>query len=212
MRLLAWLWVAASWVAAASSLILTQTPNSVTVPENNSVSISCKGEAQNDQKAVFWYRQTNGTTDFQFLMHTSTIGRETHAKGIEQRFKTTLRSGPELCILKISMLKKEDSGMYYCTVLHGGIYTAASGTNLTVGELPPSPPPTTKPTKPKPKKPCHCSSGILKTKGFSCGSLVLGPLAAGAAALLVAVVSTLYYFSRLPKKCRHRMIKKKLLH
>lgn len=120
-------------LTAASSLILTQTPNSVTVPENNSVSISCKGEAQNDQKAVFWYRQTNGTTDFQFLMHTSTIGRETHAKGIEQRFKTTLRSGPELCILKISMLKKEDSGMYYCTVLHGGIYTAASGTNLTVG-------------------------------------------------------------------------------
>ncbi|KAK1176621.1 T-cell surface glycoprotein CD8 beta chain-like [Acipenser oxyrinchus oxyrinchus] len=212
MRLLAWLWVAASWVAAASSSILTQIPKSIIMPENKSASIICGGEAQNDQNAFFWYRQTNGTYDFQFLMHTSTIGRETRAKGIEQRFKTTLRPRPEFCVLKISMLKKEDSGMYYCAISHGGTFTAASRINLTVGELPPPPPPTTKPTKPKPRKPCHCSSGILKTKGFSCGSLVLGPLAAGAAALLVAVVSTLYYFSRLPKKCRHRMIKKKLLH
>ncbi|MBN3278129.1 CD8B protein, partial [Polyodon spathula] len=102
-------------LTAANSSILTQIPNSIIIPENKSVSITCKGEAQIAQKGIFWYRQTNGIYDFQFLVHISTSGRETHAEGIDQRFKTTLRTGPELCTLKISLLKKEDSGMYYCS-------------------------------------------------------------------------------------------------
>lgn len=120
------------------------------------------------------------------------------------KFKLS-RRGSQSFLLRIFKLTEADTGVYSC-VLKGKTNNELwiPGTLLRPGVTPPTVPPTVKVKRPI-KPICHCL-GNYQPKG-GCSSLVLWPLVGLTGGLAVALVCTLYYFSRLPKKCRHHFVK-----
>uniref|UniRef100_W5LZD8 Cd8 beta n=1 Tax=Lepisosteus oculatus TaxID=7918 RepID=W5LZD8_LEPOC len=172
-------------------------------------SISCEW-GEKSPSGVFWYRQTE--EGFQFLFHYSVTDKYTYgidAPSEQERFKGSKRDSIKtIFILKILRVQEKDAGIYYCGVLNRTELTLSDGAELRPGETPPTlPPPTTTPRKPTPFR-CPSRRRPKPQPGWGCGPLVLWPLAGGLSALAVAWVCTLYYFSRLPKKCRHRFTKR----
>uniref|UniRef100_A0A4W5P0Y9 Ig-like domain-containing protein n=1 Tax=Hucho hucho TaxID=62062 RepID=A0A4W5P0Y9_9TELE len=116
---------------------------------------------------VFWFRTLHNNLDFQFFLSLNNAGQASHEASVdEHRFKAR---------------KSEDTGLYTCMLQNQKENELwMPGVLLRPGE--------TWPTLPPHHKVFCCVPG--------CGSKVLWPLVGVLLALAVALISTLYYFSR----------------
>ncbi|XP_036444325.1 uncharacterized protein LOC118820225 [Colossoma macropomum] len=174
-----------------------------------SETLTCECPDHQCQK-VYWYRFLQDTGEFQFLMFGNSANAVKHAEGITAtRFKLSANEGAKITYsLRITGLEKNDAGIYSCmfnSPKHDQKSQMPAGYYIRPGEhAPTSPPPTVK--IPKKKKPQVCPPNNQPVKG--CKPLVLWPSVGVLLVLAVVLISTLYYFSRLPKKCRHQYTKK----
>ncbi|XP_075870592.1 uncharacterized protein cd8b [Nelusetta ayraudi] len=209
-RPFAWtLWMVALWTSGWG-LILQQNPPKVLYPEllsNYSIECHC-GNFPCD--SVFWYRFISGRSEVQYLGKSNHANRQVHGDKVDKnKFRFNARSNAIFTLTVIS-LTKEDTGTYSC-FLGGRKFDEGkwnSGVLLLPGVLPPTPPPPPPTPKKKIKSVCNCPN---KRSKDGCGPLILWPLVGLIAAITVALVCTLYHFSRLPKKCRHHFTKKRLM-
>ncbi|XP_060898272.1 uncharacterized protein cd8b isoform X1 [Labrus mixtus] len=154
---------------------------------------------------VYWFH--SNPQKVQFVGHCNSANRDNYGIGVDKkRFKITKKSSMSFT-LRISNVTKEDTGIYSC-VLKGNrnMEVWKSGVLLLPGVMLPTVPVKTKP-KPTVRSVCRCSKG--KSSQDGCGSLILWPLVGIIASLALALIFILYYFSRLPKKCRHHFVKKR---
>ncbi|KAL7844141.1 hypothetical protein SRHO_G00226800 [Serrasalmus rhombeus] len=173
-----------------------------------SESLTCECPDHQCQK-VYWYRFLQETEKLQFLVFGNSANSVTHAEGIDAtRFKVSVNEGSKITYsLRITGLQKNETGFYSCmfnSPKHEQKSQMPAGYYIRPGEYPPtSSPPVVKTKKTKTRV---CPSNIQPVKG--CKPLVLWPSVGVLLVLAVVLISTLYYFSRLPKKCRHQFTKK----
>lgn len=203
--LLSWTLLTVSLWTADSGHILLQKPVTVLYPKISSqaviecdcVNISCK--------SVLWFRSTRSVGNLQFLGTCNNANRFTHGAGVaKERFQFDKR-GTSSFVLRIANVMEEDGGIYSCVLKDmGPTHVWNPGSVLRPGVTPPTSPPPTKP-KPPVKSVCRCPKKSPAKDG--CDPPVLWPLVGLTAGLALALICTLYYFSRLPKKCRHHFVK-----
>ncbi|XP_020503621.1 T-cell surface glycoprotein CD8 beta chain isoform X1 [Labrus bergylta] len=156
---------------------------------------------------VYWFHSNPDQQKVQFIGYCNSANRDSYGIGVdEKRFKITKKSSMSFT-LRINNLTEEDTGIYSC-VLKGrkNMEVWKSGVLLLPGVMLPTVPVKTKP-KPTVRSVCRCSE--RKSSQDGCGSLILWPLVGIIASLALALIFILYYFSRLPKKCRHHFVKKR---
>ncbi|KAL7854055.1 hypothetical protein AOLI_G00208990 [Acnodon oligacanthus] len=174
-----------------------------------SETLTCECPDHQCQK-VYWYRFLQDTKELQYLVFANSANSMKHAEGIDAtRFKVHANEGSKITYsLRITGLLKNEAGFYSCmfnSPKHEQKNQMPAGYYIRPGESPPtSTPPTVKP--PKKTKTQVCPSNNQPVKG--CKPLVLWPSVGVLLVLAVVLISTLYYFSRLPKKCRHQFAKK----
>ncbi|TNM88564.1 uncharacterized protein cd8b [Takifugu flavidus] len=202
---LAWTLLTASQ-ASDPNVILSQEMLAALYPKllsNGTVPCDCRN-VQCD--SVYWFRTVLATSQVQFLGRLNNANIPTYGDGVNKArflFKRKTKTSFMLNIIKVT---EEDTGIYSCVLTdRKNTEVWKSGILLLPGVIPPTLPPTTT-TKAPIKSICRCSS-----RANGCSSLVLWPLVGILAALALTLICTLYYFSRLPKKCRHRFVKKRLL-
>ncbi|KAL6111813.1 uncharacterized protein ACO6RY_08710 [Pungitius sinensis] len=153
---------------------------------------------------VYWFRSIHNHEKLEFLGKCNNAGRGVHGTAVDKaRFKLSRRSSASF-VLSIVNVTEEDTGIYSCVLKERNNETWKSGILLRPGVTPPTSPPQ---TKSKPEPVCRCPA--KDSSQDDCSSLVLWPLVGLVAALALALIGSLYYFSRLPKKCRHHFVKKR---
>ncbi|XP_040888915.1 uncharacterized protein cd8b [Toxotes jaculatrix] len=204
---LAWtLWIVSLWTAGASQIV-GQEPVKVLYPKiSASETIECDC-ADISCDSVYWFRITASNSAVQFIGKYNNADRSNYGTGVEEsQFKFSKRSG-SCFVLRIVSVTQEDTGIYSCVLKDKTNKEVwKPGSLLLPGVTPPTLPPPTK-RKPPVKSLCRCPK--KKPPQGGCGSVVLWPLVGLAAGLALAIICTLYYFSRLPKKCRHHFEKKR---
>uniref|UniRef100_A0A8C7MKV6 Ig-like domain-containing protein n=1 Tax=Oncorhynchus kisutch TaxID=8019 RepID=A0A8C7MKV6_ONCKI len=192
---------------------------------HNTEVLTCECSSRSCQ-TVFWFRTLHNNLDIQFLLSLNNAGRTSHEPSVdEHRFKASKRDGGSKITftLRLINISSEDAGLYTCMLQNQkenelwrpGVLLRPGGES--------NPFPCMHP-KQHPKRPLHQKqlSVPKSAAGPGCGSKVLWPLVGVLLALAVALISTLYYFSRdysavlnsffacatgLPKKCRHQYAK-----
>ncbi|XP_008278750.1 uncharacterized protein cd8b [Stegastes partitus] len=202
--LLAWTLLTASLWRSGSSQILREEPTSVRYPAlNSNENIECDC-VDSYCDLVYWFRSNVNTGKVEYLGKCNNADRVTYGDVDEARFKIQKR-GSMSFVLRITGVTEADAGIYSCILKDKSQNDLwKPGVLLRPGVTPPPP---TSPTKTKPKPSiCRCSG---KNPPLVCGSAILWPLVGLVAGLTLALICTLYYFSRLPKKCRHHFVKKR---
>ncbi|TDH14422.1 hypothetical protein EPR50_G00042750 [Perca flavescens] len=203
---LAWTLLTVSlWTSGSSQILLQEPVNSLYPKILSTEDIGCDC-ANISCDSVYWFRSISNHGKVEFLGQ-CTIVRPTYGLNVDTaRFKF-FSKGPSFT-LRIINVTTEDAGIYSCVLKsrkeNKEIWKP--GTLLLPGVIPPTLPPKAKPTKPPVKSVCRCSK---KNSSQGCGSLFLWPLVGLIAALALGLICTLYYFSRLPKKCRHHFVKRR---
>ncbi|XP_051960671.1 uncharacterized protein cd8b [Xyrauchen texanus] len=169
---------------------------------NGTESLTCECPDHSCQVA-FWYRFLEKNNSLQFLMFINSAGREEHGENFNNtRFKGSVSSGQTVYHLRITGLQEDEAGLYSCVFRTKNKMPA--GFYIRPGVNPPTLlPPTVKIEKTV--KTCRCKNSIYSPKG--CEQSVLWPGIGSLLLLAITLAGTLYYFSRLPKKCRHRFAK-----
>ncbi|CAJ1051481.1 uncharacterized protein cd8b [Xyrichtys novacula] len=203
---LAWtLSIASLWTSVLGfSPILKEESVSVRYPKllsNETIDCNC---ANISCDTVFWFRTISHTKEVQFIGKCNNANRETHGDGVDKtKFKLSKNGG--LSTLRIHSVTQEDTGIYSCVVKdRKNSEMWRPGFHLLPGVSPPTVPPV---TKSKPRVPCRCSED--NSQQDDCGSLILWPLVGIISTLALTLFCMLYYFSRLPKKCKHHFVKKR---
>ncbi|KAI7795664.1 uncharacterized protein cd8b isoform X1 [Triplophysa rosa] len=191
------------WTAAAT-LTTSGATSTILYPKvNGTESLTCECPDHACQE-VFWYRYLEKSNSLQFLLYFNSAGTFEHGNMADKhRFKGSASSGQRpIYFLRITGLQKDEAGLYSC-MFKMKINTIPDGYYIRPGVNPPTlQPPTVKIEKPK--QSCR-SCKPFSPKG--CKRSVLWP-GIGALLLLAGILAgTLYYFSRLPKKCRHQFAK-----
>ncbi|XP_067444104.1 T-cell surface glycoprotein CD8 beta chain [Thunnus thynnus] len=170
--------------------------------ECNCAGISCD--------SVYWFRSISNHNKVEFLGRYNNADRAHYAdKDKEAQFKFTRGSSASF-MLRINNVTGEDTGIYSCVLrnrTHHDMWKP--GVLLLPGVTPPTKPPEIK----KPQKPintrCSCNKKKPSQTPDGCVSVVLWSLVGLIVVLALAIICTLYYFSRLPKKCRHHVARKR---
>ncbi|KAL7408488.1 hypothetical protein ABVT39_024252 [Epinephelus coioides] len=208
--LLAWTLLTASLWTSGSGQVLQQEPVKVLYPqilgteimECDCTNITCD--------YVYWFRtMSNHLNQVQYIGKCNNADRDTYGDGVDiARFKISRRSSVSFT-LRITNVTEKDAGTYSCVLKdRKNMEMWKSGILLRPGVIPPTLPPKPKNKSKPPVKPvCRCPKKNSPQDG--CGSLVLWPLVGLLAGLALALICTLYYFSRLPKKCRHHFAKRR---
>ncbi|XP_077050086.1 uncharacterized protein cd8b isoform X2 [Siphateles boraxobius] len=119
------------------------------------------------------------------------------------KFKCSTSTGQKVVYtLRIMEIQEDDAGFYSCLFKTKKV---SAGYYILPGVNPPTVQPPTVKTDQKPVKPCFCKPNRHSPKG--CEHSVLWPGIGALLLLAITLAGTLYYFSRLPKKCRHRFTK-----
>ncbi|XP_068172143.1 T-cell surface glycoprotein CD8 beta chain [Antennarius striatus] len=154
--------------------------------------------------SVYWYRSNSDHSRLQFLGKVNNAGRVTDQA--DSRFRLKRNSGSSFA-LQIIDVRVEDAGIYSCVltdVKNNELWK--HGILLLPGVIPPTLPP---PTESSPTVDSDCCRLKQNSSQEDCASMVLWLLVGLTATLAGALLCTLYCFSRLPKKCRHRFVKKR---
>ncbi|XP_068999924.1 uncharacterized protein cd8b [Embiotoca jacksoni] len=202
--LLAWTLLTVSfWTQGSSQILIQETVKDRYPVISSTETIDC--ECSNFScDHVYWFLTIPHKGTVTFLAKSNTANRVTYKTANETRFKFSKR-GTASFVLRIIGVTEADAGIYSCVLKdRSNAEIWRPGTRLRPGVTPPTPPPKTKPTAPV-KSVCRCS----RNNRDGCGYMVLWPLVGLLAALALILVCTLYYFSRLPKKCRHHFVKKR---
>ncbi|XP_062868156.1 uncharacterized protein cd8b [Trichomycterus rosablanca] len=159
---------------------------------------------------VFWYNVKSNNNP-EFILSYNIANSKKYGDKINQtRFNPSYSgSAKAVFTLRITNVQEEDAGLYSCLLssedsAQDPKKLMPAGYYLRPGVEPPTEaPPKVKPvTKPKLVKP------VCKSKSpTGCKALVLWTGVGVLLVLVVVLISTLYYFSRLPRKCRHRFAK-----
>ncbi|MCJ8741173.1 hypothetical protein PDJAM_G00067680 [Pangasius djambal] len=181
---------------------------------NGSESLSCSCPDHQCQR-VYWYRLLPDSNTLEFLVSTNNLNKPHYAGHIDKnRFKTDVVDSTKVSYkLRITDIQKNDAGFYSCLLssqnsaqdpkdLMPEGYSIRPGERITT--LAPT---TVKNPKRVNRLPNMCKSNNQK----GCKSLVLWSGIGAVLLLVVVLISTLYYFSRLPKKCRHHFARKQQL-
>uniref|UniRef100_H3ADJ7 Ig-like domain-containing protein n=1 Tax=Latimeria chalumnae TaxID=7897 RepID=H3ADJ7_LATCH len=137
------------------SLALIQTPSSVLALKDSPAQLTCAMKQNSmDHLGVFWYRQPEGSQEFQFILHATPMNRYTHGENFKDRFNVVRDAFRGSYTLSITSVQLSDNGTYYCVISHTFTLAFGNGTQLNVvNSLPPPPKPTVKPLQ-KPVKRC----------------------------------------------------------
>ncbi|KAL0977793.1 hypothetical protein UPYG_G00161250 [Umbra pygmaea] len=182
---------------------------------NDSESLTCEC-SNTDCQTVFWFHTPPNNTIFQFLVTINSADRTKYGNLVDQaRFKASTKrdvGAKATFTLRILDIKAEDAGLYSCMLRNKKEDELWSpGVLLKPGETRPTSPPTTKPPRQPPVK---TKGDCIRSKNQNtegCESIVRWLLVGVLLTLVVALISTIYYFSRLPKKCQHHFVKKRPL-
>ncbi|KAF3689581.1 hypothetical protein EXN66_Car005253 [Channa argus] len=197
------LWTSLLWTPGLTQFLLTEPINILYPKIDSSETIEC-GCGNLSCDSVYWFYSNASLGKVEFLGRGNNADRVNYGKlSKSARFKISKRGSASFA-LRISNLTLTDSGVYSCVVKEttqkNNKEMWRPGILILPGVTPPSLPPVTK-HKPPVKSICSC-----KKKNRSqddCDSLVLWPLVGLLAGLALALICTLYYYSRLPKKCHH---------
>uniref|UniRef100_H3BW10 Cd8 beta n=1 Tax=Tetraodon nigroviridis TaxID=99883 RepID=H3BW10_TETNG len=205
---LAWSLLMASQ-ASDVNLILEQDKPVALYPDLFSEALIHCTDGNLQPDAVYWFRTllpAAAAARAQFLGKLNNADVFSPGEGVSRdRFKSRKKT-KNVFSLKIINVTEEDAGLYSCVMKdRKATEVWKPGVLLLPGVIPPTSPPTTT-TRATVRHICRCSP-----RADGCGPLVLWPLVGTAAALALTLLCTLYYFSRLPKKCRHRFVKKRQL-
>ncbi|KAJ8401549.1 hypothetical protein AAFF_G00378660 [Aldrovandia affinis] len=202
-------WTACMWIA-----VIVQSIQALRMqyPELN-VLETVKCECKTCQAVLWYWQPLQIPAKFQFLFYHNNADKVVYEPSVNQtKYKGGKQEGGRTITysLKISAVQKSDAGLYFCLVHYHNNRNEPSdpGVQLRPGVKPPTPSP---PPPPKTPSACRCRNRGIKKYLQGCGRLVLWPLVGLLVSLVVVLIATLYYFSRLPKKCRHRFVKKKQL-
>ncbi|KAJ7999702.1 hypothetical protein DPEC_G00197150 [Dallia pectoralis] len=185
------------------------------LPLNETATLACDCSDRSCQK-VYWFRTSPENTGLQFLVSLNNADRRFYGTTTDQmRFKPINKKdvgSKSSFTLRITNVVAADAGLYSCMLENKKDNELfAPGVLLKPGVTPTSTtlPPVTKPQTPSRVKPSFSCIKTQTQKG--CHFMILWVLVGALLALAVALLSTMYYFSRLPKKCRHQFVKKRAL-
>uniref|UniRef100_A0A8C7HPV0 Ig-like domain-containing protein n=1 Tax=Oncorhynchus kisutch TaxID=8019 RepID=A0A8C7HPV0_ONCKI len=157
---------------------------------NDTEVLTCECSSRSCQ-TVFWFRTLHNNLDIQFLLSLNNAGRTSHEPSVdEHRFKASKRDGGSKITftLRLINISSEDAGLYTCMLQNQkenelwrpGVLLRPGGESNPFPYTHPDPPLWVQ----------------VFAAGPGCGSKVLWPLVGVLLALAVALISTLYYFSR----------------
>ncbi|XP_067279908.1 T-cell surface glycoprotein CD8 beta chain [Pseudorasbora parva] len=191
------------WMAVVVQPSFQATSNIFYSKINGTESLLCECPDHACQE-VFWYRYLESEKTLQFLLYVNSAGREQHGENIKtSQFKGFVSTGQKVVYtLRIMEIQEGDAGFYSCIFKTKNIIPA--GYYIMPGVNPPTVQPPTVKTQ-KPVKLCPRRNPNYSPKG--CEHLVLWPGIGALLLLAITLAGTLFYFSRLPKKCRHRFTK-----
>ncbi|CAK6958309.1 T-cell surface glycoprotein CD8 beta chain [Scomber scombrus] len=154
--------------------------------------------------SVYWFRIISQDKKVEYIGSYNNADR-VYYKDINKSSRFTFnRRGSSSFSLRISNVSQEDTAIYSCVLKdRKNNEMWIPGTLFLPGVTPPTVPPVTK-AKKVVKPSCRCKKSSSQD---GCDSLILWSLVGLIAGLALAIICTLYYFSRLPKKCRHRFAK-----
>ncbi|KAG5840993.1 hypothetical protein ANANG_G00194840 [Anguilla anguilla] len=204
------------WTACVWTAVIVQSVWALKIQYpvlNITETLDCGCSTSNCQ-AVFWYWQPrHSPSKFHFLFYHNVVDRVHYEPTVDQdKYKQGMKGGTRPTFsLKIFHVRESDAGRYFCQLQESRNMPSIIEIELRPGENPPTPPPTPSHPKKPPKKPCRCLNQGINKSPKGCGRLVLWPLVGVLASLAAVLIATLFYFSRLPKKCRHRLVKKRQL-
>nr|CBN81109.1 T-cell surface glycoprotein CD8beta [Dicentrarchus labrax] len=178
---------------SGSEVILQEEMAVMLYPEILSiVTIDCYcGTFQCD--TVYWFHSVPDKSKVQFLGKCNNAGRSSYEKDVDQARFVFEKKGQTNFVLRIRNVTEKDRGMYSCVLKDRKMAEMWKlGTFLQPGVIPPTLPPKTEPKRPKIPV-CRCPK--KNTSQDDCGSLILWPSVGFIAALALALICTLYYFS-----------------
>uniref|UniRef100_A0A8I3WMZ7 T cell receptor alpha variable 36/delta variable 7 n=1 Tax=Callithrix jacchus TaxID=9483 RepID=A0A8I3WMZ7_CALJA len=100
-------WLQLSWVSSEDKVI--QSPPSLVVHEEDSVTVNCSYEAANFQ-SLLWYKQEKKALTFLFMLTSSRIEKKSGS------LSSMLDKKERFSILNITATKTRDSATYLCAV------------------------------------------------------------------------------------------------
>uniref|UniRef100_A0A8C3Q6G7 Uncharacterized protein n=1 Tax=Geospiza parvula TaxID=87175 RepID=A0A8C3Q6G7_GEOPR len=120
-------------VSFYTTQLFTQTPGHILTQTSNKTEILC--DLKEEHAGVYWYRWSQESQHFQFLLFSNTMGRATYGPNVKQdQFSVHEARSQSSYSLHISNLQPSDSGIYYCSVSQSSQLLLGTGTQLTVGK------------------------------------------------------------------------------
>ncbi|KAB0363405.1 hypothetical protein FD754_007561 [Muntiacus muntjak] len=120
------------------SLVLQQTPASLMVQTNQTVTLSCKTETSPSTTRIYWLRQRqalSANSHYEFLACWVSVNKTVYGQGVEQEKLTVLGNSPRN-LLKLQSVKPADSGVYFCMIVGVPNLIFGKGTQLSVVPTP----------------------------------------------------------------------------
>ncbi|KAB0379755.1 hypothetical protein FD755_007539, partial [Muntiacus reevesi] len=160
-------------LALHGSLVLQQTPASLMVQTNQTVTLSCKTETSPSTTRIYWLRQRqalSANSHYEFLACWVSVNKTVYGQGVEQEKLTVLGNSPRN-LLKLQSVKPADSGVYFCMIVGVPNLIFGKGTQLSVVPTPARSPLPSVPTGKEypcclhiPNKSIHTSTRLLSMR------------------------------------------------